>query len=78
MLCLKLVTPEVTSEALPACPRAEIIAAWRMRSSILSAARLSARHRPNVTNHVWSRPGWYGSLMFSCISFQLPGMRWRL
>jgi len=21
---------------------------------------------------------WYGSLMFSCISFQLPGMRWRL
>ena len=39
--------------------------------------RWSARHRPKVTNQVCSRPGWYGSLMFSCISFQLPGMRWR-
>ena len=29
-------------------------------------------------NHERNKPGWYGSLMFSSISFQLPGMRWRL
>ena len=58
MLCLKLDTPCVTPRA--ACP------ALRARdharrggnaSSITSCDLLSARHRPNVTNHVCSRPG---------------------
>jgi len=38
-------------------PRVETIAAWRWRSSITSFDLLSARQRPNVTNHVCSRPG---------------------
>ena len=77
MLDLKLVTCD-TADCLPALPRVEIIAAWRCCASIFSADLLSARQSPKVTNQVCSRPGWYGSLMFSCISFQLPGMRWRL
>jgi hypothetical protein len=68
----------VTCSALPAAPRVEIIAAWRCLSSMRSCDLLSARQSPKVTNQVCSSPGWYGSLMFSCISFQLPGMRWRL
>ena len=76
MFSLKLDTPCVTSPLPPSFLR-EIITAWRDFASITSCDFWSARHSPNATNQVCSRPGWYGSLMFSCISFQLPGMRWR-
>ncbi|MNE98314.1 hypothetical protein D3C80_1968120 [compost metagenome] len=54
---LKLDTPLVTLP-LPPWPRVEIMAAWRKWRSIFSSDRLSARHRPKVTNQVCSRPGW--------------------
>ena len=78
MSALKLVTPCVTALFSPPSLRREIITAWRPCASITMRLFWSARHRPKVTNQVCSRPGWYGSLMFSIISFQLPGMRWRL
>ncbi len=70
-------TPCVTAAAAAASLRRDTIAAWRPLASSTILLRWSARHRPKVTNQVCSRPGWYGSLMFSCISFQLAGMRWR-
>ena len=78
MSALKLVTPCVTVLFWPPSLRRDSITAWRPCSSMIMRLRWSARHSPKVTNQVWSRPGWYGSLMFSIISFQLPGMRWRL
>jgi len=45
--------------------------------SICVADGLSARNNPNVTRKTCSRLAWYGSLMFSNISFQLAGTRWR-
>ena len=47
-------------------------------SSITSCDLLSARQSPKVMSQVCIRPGWQRSLMFSCISFQWPGMRWWL
>ncbi|ODV42046.1 hypothetical protein AWV79_30550 [Cupriavidus sp. UYMMa02A] len=76
MLSLKLEMPCVTALEPPELRR-DIMAPWRRSLSITVADFWSARQRPKVTNHVCSSPAWYGSLMFSSISFQLAGMRWR-
>ena len=54
--------PASPAAVTPANPRTEavrreIIAAWRPCWSSLRRDSLSARHKPKVTNQVWSRPG---------------------
>ena len=57
--------------------RCETSTECRPCGSICVFDGLSARNRPNVTRKTCSRLAWYGSLMFSNISFQLAGTTWR-